>query len=170
MVVSPKLLIKKKIVTFPKKILIEKYIQQNGIDVDCLEIYDLDFDKYPVIADSISSFKPKARLIDPMEISRENMDIKGWVLQKGHAYTFSSSFEINIPNNMCGEVVGRSTFNRQGIFIRSSWYDAGFKGNIGGTIYCFSNVIIECGVRIGQVILREGESASLYKGQYQKEK
>lgn len=165
MLISPKYLVENEIITFPEHIIVSEHIQQNGIDIDCLELTHLSYTTTPAIFKD-SSHKPNPVLLTPTEITKSG--IQGWLLKKGEAYSFNSSFEINIPKNMGGQVVGRSTFNRQGLLIRSSWFDSGFKGTLGATIYCFNDCFIETGVRIGQFIMHSGESAGLYAGQYQK--
>lgn len=168
MLISPKYLVENEIITFPKSIIIGEHIQQNGIDIDCLELTHLSYLTTPAVFKN-SSNKPVPSVLEPMELTKEgSKSIKGWLLKKGEAYSFNSSFGINIPKNMGGQVVGRSTFNRQGILIRSSWFDSGFKGTLGATVYCFNDCFIEQGVRIGQFIMHSGESAGMYSGQYQK--
>ena len=167
MLISPKYLVENEIITFPDNIIIGEHIQQNGIDIDCFELTHLSYKTVPVIFKD-SSVKPEPILLKPTKITKPGeKDINGWLLKKGEVYSFNSSFEIKIPKNMGGQVVGRSTFNRQGILVRSSWFDSGFKGTLGATVYCFNDVFIEQGVRIGQFIMHSGESAGLYTVQYQ---
>lgn len=158
MIINPKYLIQNEIITFPATININKHTQQNGIDVDCVNVY----------AKSGSLTISEEQKLMPVSSLLE-VDANGyWQLKKGNCYEFDSSFELAIPAAMGGSVIGRSTFNRSGILIRSSWFDSGFKGNIGGTIYCFNDCYIKKGTRIGQFIMHEAASASLYQGQYQK--
>lgn len=164
MFLNPQELLDKKIITYPEGFDISKFVQQNGLDVDCVKIHSLEFDSLPIVGKNIS-YKPEPKVENTTDLTRYGMT--GWILKKGNTYTFESSFEIEIPEGMCGWVIGRSAFNRQGILIRSSLYDSGFKGNIGGTIYCFNNIAIQEGTRIGQIVLAKAENASLYKGQYQ---
>lgn len=164
MFLSPQDLIDKKIVTYPVTIDITKHIQQNGLDVDCVSVFGFDAKKWNVIGVN-KSVKAEPQAEESMSLPLVGQN--GWMLEKGKAFTFDSSFQIEIPDGMCGWVIGRSTFNRQGILIRSSLFDSGFKGTIGGTIYCFNNVAIEEGTRIGQFVMCEAKNASRYAGQYQ---
>ncbi len=156
MIISPEYIIQNEIITFPDTIDITKHKQQNGIDVDCIELFELSgtFEISEVSKKSVRCIE--LPLFD-----------NHWNLKKGNAYEFNSSFKIEIPNGMGGSVVGRSTFNRAGILIRSSWFDAGFKGIIGGTIYCFNDVVLTKGTRVAQVILHESQKGETYSGQYQ---
>jgi len=68
-----------------------------------------------------------------------------------------------------GLIVQRSTFNRQGIMIRGTIIDPGYKGSIWLTIYNFRDerIAIYKGTRIAQVIFFGANYAALYEGQYQ---
>jgi|ERR1035437_645704 deoxycytidine triphosphate deaminase len=164
MIYNPRKVIENKYLEIPNGIDITKHIQQHGIDIDCDRIYEVSSDPF------IISEREKYN-IDCVELESSYFsEVSGFCfkLEKGKTYTFDSQFFTNIPDFLGAEVVGRSTFNRNGIFIRSSWFDPGFKGLAGGTIYCHNrDLIIERGTRIAQIIFHEGESASLYKGQYQ---
>jgi dUTP pyrophosphatase len=162
MFLSPKDLLQHKIITFTTLSLptIEStYVQQNGIDIDCLTVTDLStFVSIPTI-DVSSSTIPVASPLAPSG---------GYFnLIKGNSYTFTSNFSVNIPAGMCGWVIGRSSLNRCGVLVRSSLYDTGFNGGIGATIYCQSNINIQVGARVGQFVMCAAKHASLYEGQYQ---
>lgn len=157
MIINPDYLIKNEIITFPDTIDIIKHKQQNGIDIDCLSLVELTG---TLVISEVAKTAIKGKKVHLYD--------NHWNLKKGHAYEFVSSFEIEVPNKMGGSLIGRSTFNRSGILIRSSWFDSGFHGVIGGTIYCFNDVVLTQGTRVGQFIMHETQEGSLYKGQYQK--
>ena len=163
MFLNPQELLDKKIITYPENINIKDHLQQNGLDVDALTVFNINSKSWNIIGKE-KSIKVNSLVHELDHISQ--LGKEGWMLRKGEAYTFDSSFKINIPEGMCGWVIGRSTFNRQGILIRSSLFDSGFSGSVGATIYCFNNVAIEEGVRVGQFVMCKAENASLYKGQY----
>jgi deoxycytidine triphosphate deaminase len=163
MIINPKEILQKKIITYPSNINIEEHIQQNGIDIDCIKVFTTG-------SASNVLFIRKDKTIKPTVYEKVSSMLNGievFKLETGKAYTFESSFEINIPEGMCAEIVGRSSLNRFGVFVRSSWYDTGFKGTIGATFYCFNDVIIEKGARVAQIVFRTAEAASMYKGQWQ---
>jgi deoxycytidine triphosphate deaminase len=159
MIINPQYLISNEIITFPETININKHLQQNGIDIDCIELTELTGTL------NISEKHKESVTSAPVSL---NDDV--WHLKKGSVYEFNSSFEVSVPSNMGGSVIGRSTFNRAGILIRSSWFDSGFKGTLGGTIYCSNDCMLTKGTRIGQFIMHEAASAKLYDGQYQGKK
>lgn len=76
---------------------------------------------------------------------------------------------IKLPANLCAELKIRSTFSRMGIFLSSGFWDSGFQGSLGCTLYNFSGreITIPINERVCQVIISEAESASEYNGQYQ---
>lgn len=163
MIINPQNLITNNIITYPAFINIDEHIQPNGIDIDINQVYELEFDSPPIITTN-NSFKPKARVLYKQDITSF---AKGWKLERGKAYAFDSSFQIHLPLFLSGEIVGRSSFNRHGVFIRSSWFDSGFKGVIGATIYCFNDILIQENARVAQIIVRMSETYNNYNGQYQ---
>ncbi len=76
---------------------------------------------------------------------------------------------IKLPQGVCAVLKIRSTYSRQGIFLSSGLYDSGFVGNLGCTLYNFSErrIVIGANERICQVVCYAAESASIYNGQYQ---
>ena len=170
MFLSPKDLLKKRkghtpIITFAspvtQSLLDAKFIQQNGLDIDCITVLDLSTFPSPPTIGVLSNSIPTASPLTPTGFPLT------FNLIKGNTYTFTSSFNVTIPPGMCGWVIGRSTLNRSGVLVRSSLYDTGFNGNIGGTIYCMQDINIEVGARIGQFVMCVAKHASLYEGQYQ---
>ena len=67
-----------------------------------------------------------------------------------------------------GILIVRSSFSRQGLFISSGLYDCGFKGVGGISIYNMSDtdISINEGQRICQIVIYKGDYASLYDGFY----
>lgn len=147
---------------YSSEINISTHIQQNGIDVDLDRLFICE----PLILTNEISKKTSKEvfsgLIDIGHMVVEN----SFMLEKLCAYVFESSFEIEVPENMSGFLKTRSTLNRNQIFIQSGWYDSGYKGPIGGTIYCFNEAVISKNTRIAQLVMVQSEAASLYKGQY----
>jgi hypothetical protein len=57
--------------------------------------------------------------------------------------------------------------NRNGVFLLSGLYDAGFSGSIGFIIYNMAGqALIGVGTRVGQIIFARSDSAGLYAGGY----
>ena len=167
MILNPKTLIEKRIISFSETINIEQYLQQIGIDIDCIKIYEnkLFENKITLIGKEIKK-TPEQLELTTMQLADSGIEV--FYLYKGHSYLFESSFKVEVPINMCCKgLVNRSTFNRNGVMIRSGIFDPGYQGTIGGTIYCFNDILIEKGTRIAQFVMEECDSYSLYSGQYQ---
>lgn len=106
----------------------------------------------------------------PSYISKEG--IKTWILKKG-VYSLEFDQDIKLDNKHSGMVIGRSTTNRLGCLIRSSWFDAGFTcPSIGATLYVLGDnqVKVEEHSRLAQLILFDTEESEAYNGNYQGEK
>jgi deoxycytidine triphosphate deaminase len=83
-------------------------------------------------------------------------------------YVVTCYEHVKLPTGMVAYVYGRSTLNRNGIFARSSLYDAGFCNLVGFTLYPFRPMLVEPKARIAQIVFMEAQySTHLYDGQYQ---
>lgn len=165
MFLNPKKLIQDGVIIPPAGADLEKHVQQNGVDISCDKVFEMITSQAPIISeDKVFSRKAKTQELQPIEIDGRQC----FVLEEGKSYTFDSDWGVNISKDMCGWIVGRSSLNRQGVLIRSSWYDSGFQcENAGATIYCFRDIIIEKGARVAQIVLGSADAAGMYNGQYQ---
>jgi dCTP deaminase len=91
------------------------------------------------------------------------------ILDPGKSKNILLNEEVKLPANLCGELKIRSTYSRQGIFLSSGFWDSGFEGALGCTLYNLSDktITIPQNERVCQFICLEAESANLYQGQYQ---
>lgn len=164
MILSPKFVVSKRILGhidgFP---LSEKQIQCNGIDVRIRNVYSLggsievnDFSEKKI--DETYFYKTKV-LLD---------DFGFYTLEKGIPYSVDCFETVNIPENVSAMIYGRSTFNRRGIFMRSSLYDSGFCNVVGFTMYPWVDCRIRVRSRVAQIVFFRSDSHNLYDGQYQK--
>jgi len=165
MIYNPKKALENGFLIAPEQVDLEKNIQQNGVDVDCDKVFLIQSEPL-IISEDFKSGTGSIEIL-PEKVYGLDESKEWFFLKAGRAYTFDSSFNVNVPSFLGAKLIGRSTFNRNGILIRSSWYDSGFKGNAGATIYCFRDLIIEKGTRIAQIIFEEADSSSMYNGQYQ---
>ena len=149
MITNPITVLDNKWVTFPGVRMDPKQLQPNGIDVRLKSAQRIcghrlylsqnettHCDKTDVIADDDG-----------------NLD-------------FETLEYAKIPENSVAMVYGRSTLNRNGILIRSSLYDSGFENYIGFTMYAFSGLRTQVGVRLAQIVFYPAEYSRLYNGQY----
>lgn len=67
--------------------------------------------------------------------------------------------EISLPEDVCAQLTGRSTYGRAGLMMHVSagWIDPGFTGTITLEVYNFSNTEIAVPVenRVAQVVFHE---------------
>jgi len=128
-------------------------VQQNGID--------LTLESISLITGGV--LKKDSRKIDEyIEVECE----KGIYKLMPGAYSIEFNQKIKVPENMCAQIVQRSTLNRMGAFILSGVYDSGFSNKIGAVLRVDVPIEVEKGVRIAQIMFFEAESASLYQGIY----
>jgi len=88
-----------------------------------------------------------------------------WLLERGD-YDFMSDFYVDIPEGVAVEVIARSTFVRNGIFITTGLWDSGFKGPAGGVLNVAGTANIQQHVRVGQLKFLKSEKGGVYAGGY----
>ena len=93
--------------------------------------------------------------------------------QNGFFYLEPGTYEIimenivDIPEGYAGWVITRSTLNRNGLFITSGLYDSGYNGVMAGCLHVeHGPAKIEKGSRVGQFLMFEAETLSMYDGDY----
>ena len=97
-----------------------------------------------------------------------NNNKKCFVLPNG-VYSLEFDQSINLDNKHSGIIIGRSTINRCGCLIRSSWFDTGFSCDTSGaTLYVLGDNIVEIEEhsRLAQLIVFETEESEEYNGSY----
>lgn len=89
-----------------------------------------------------------------------------WMLHPG-AYSIEFQQEVEVPENMCAQIIQRSTLNRMGGFVLAGLYDSGFKNQIGAVLRVSAPIQLQKGARVAQIIFQEADAASQYSGVYQ---
>lgn len=99
--------------------------------------------------------------------SEELPDEDGWWnLQRG-TYEIVMENIVSIEEGYAGFVITRSTLNRNGVFITSGLYDSGYHGVMAGCLHVrVGPMKLQKGTRVGQFLLFEAETLSLYNGSY----
>lgn len=153
-----KQLIEQGIITGPIE---ESNIQQHGVDLNVVEVHKLWG------GGSIFRKSPTQLGIKEKITPRDSI----FVLQPG-VYDFTFKQGCKIPPNYWGEIIQRSSLSRNGTFIRSAIFDAGFETkNIGTIVTVMLPIHIEVGARIGQFVVHaSNEVKNLYNGQWQNDK
>lgn len=151
MIINPKYIVDQKIVEG------EGFeIQQNGIDIT-LSSASL------VSGGILSKNSRKINEYVPMSPEENNH----YVFFPNQAYAIEFEQKVKVPDNMCAQIIQRSTLNRMGGFVLSGLYDSGFQNVIGAILRTSCEIRIEKGARVAQIIFQEASPASLYNGVYQ---
>ena len=89
-----------------------------------------------------------------------------WSLDTG-VYEIVMENIVSVGEGYAGFVITRSTLNRNGVFITSGLYDSGYHGVMAGALHVRGGkTFIKKGTRVGQFIMFEAETLSLYNGSY----
>lgn len=151
-------------------------IQPNGIDFTLDKVYEpvndsvarLDGNLRFVL--SAGSYK-QHRTWWPLDTYRydgpDGIEFDAYRFEGHTSYDVSSNLSVALPTGIAAFIIGRSTLNRNSIFLTSGLYDSGFNGNIGCQLHNNGpSAVIERGARIGQIVFVEAASAKSYNGQY----
>lgn len=138
-----------------------------NLDSDCVQqnAVDLRIKSIRVISPTIFVIDEEKK--QHRESAELNVGEDGyWHLEPG-SYEFTTDHVINIGEDECGFVITRSTLNRNGVFITSGAYDAGYHGAMAGCLHVNGGPMkIKPGTRVGQMLLWKAETLSLYQGDY----
>ena len=94
-------------------------------------------------------------------------DPAGYFFLEPGSYEVVMENIISVGEGEAGWVVVRSTLNRNGLFLTSGLYDAGYNGIIAGVLHVtIGSARIKKGTRIGQYISFDAETLSMYDGDY----
>lgn len=145
---------------------LKKYMTEN-ILIENANFENIHSSSYDLpIGDYILKFnknKEKINLIDASTIDKmyKNIPLKdNFELKSKECILVPIDCTFNLPNNICGHIRGRTSFNRLGIFITSQHLNAGFKGKLNLTIINNSpnTYIITPKTKIAQVVFEELDS------------
>jgi deoxycytidine triphosphate deaminase len=105
------------------------------------------------------------------KIHRKSMEIfpdeDGNFLLSPGCYEMQSNQQVEIAEGEVVLVLGRSTFNRNGVLIISSIYDSGFKDYAGATVYNIGGeTTVKPNTRFAHLIIAKAESLHKYDGDY----
>lgn len=79
---------------------------------------------------------------------------------------------VNLPKNVYADMKQRSSFSRKGVFMTNGFYDPGFHGTCGLSIYNMSDddIVIRPNERLAQMIFYKAKPATIYNGTYNRQK
>jgi len=145
----------------------DKQLQPNAIDFTLDVLFSINENNTFVISEEGKVMRGGGE-VDPT-IDRAS-DIPFWNIQPNSVYDGMSNITVKLPEGVACELIIRSTFNRNGIFLTSGLYDSGYEGPIGFAVHNRSGLAkIAVGTRIGQIKFVASDSAGTYAGGYNHE-
>ena len=134
-------------------------LQPNGVELTIDSIYAIT--QVPYIGDS--SYDKG----DRVEIEPEVIGM--YALDEGY-YVIEYNERISIPEGHVGYVFPRSRFMRSGAMLYTALWDTGYTGKGEGGLSAFTEIEIEDGCRVGQLVLlsTDGKEGT-YSGSHQGE-
>lgn len=136
----------------------DKMIQPNTIDLRLNYVFEIEESNFYMSESSKNHRKRTQLQVD----SDDNYHLK-----PGKCYEFISKQMVEIGADEMALVLGRSTFNRNGVLIVSSVYDSGFKDFVGATVYNIGGeTVVQQNTRFAHLILASAEMVSKYAGSY----
>jgi len=152
----------------------KKQLQPNAIDFTVDNLYAIKEITF-VISEEVKQMRGGDEMIPtswrPGSHPRPgNEDTPYWHVQPHTVVDFMSNMYVEIPEGVACQLIIRSTFNRNGLFLTSGLYDSGFRGHIAGALHNRSGVaLIAPGTRLGQIVFISSDSAGVYAGGYNHE-
>ena len=139
-------------------------VQPNAIDFTLDNLFAINHMNLFVISEDKADKQMRGGY--PIEVA--NTDKAGkefWTLSPNETYDGLSNIRVNLPEGVACQLIVRSTFNRNGIFLTSGLYDSGYEGNIGFALHNRSGMAsVQKGVRVGQIIFVRSDSEGMYAG------
>ena len=131
--------------------------QPNAVDLRVKDIFKLNDSEFRLEGDDKTHRGSEKLYVD---------EYGNWNLQPG-VYEIIMDNIVNIPEGYAGWVITRSTLNRNGLFITSGLYDSGYNGVMAGLLHVKGGpATIQRGSRVGQFLMFEAETVSMYDGDY----
>ena len=141
-----------------------KKLMQKNILVENANIQNIHTSSYDVTVDKyILKFKKSDKaisFIDAQELDNmyEEVNItSGYTISPGETILVVLEDSFNMPNNVCGSIIGRTSFNRLGLSITTQYLNPGFKGklNLLVTNNSVNSYIITPKIQIAQVVFNK---------------
>jgi deoxycytidine triphosphate deaminase len=145
----------------------EEDVQSNAVD--------LRLDKVFRIKDSLFEIDNDTKVHRGTVSVEPNAD--GWFELEPGSYEVVMENVISVADGESGFVITRSTLNRNGVFLTSGLYDSGYGidvntgeavgGVMAGVMHVnIGSALIKKGTRVGQYVMWNAETLSLYNGSY----
>ena len=105
---------------------------------------------------------------EPRKSIEQKVDKNGnYILDQGACYEVQSNQHVDIAEGEIAILLGRSTFNRNGVLIISSIYDSGYKDYAGATLYNIGGeTTLKPNTRFAHLVIAKAETLHKYDGDY----
>ena len=131
--------------------------QPNAVDLRVQDIFALKDETF-VLTDDKKTHRGSEKI---------NVDENGMFCLEPGVYEIIMENLVTIPEGYAGWVITRSTLNRNGLHITSGLYDSGYSGVMAGLLHvAHGPAAIQRGSRVGQFLMFEAETLSMYDGDY----
>ena len=131
--------------------------QPNAVDLRVKQVFSLNDAPFRLIGDEKQHRGSQLLPLDGDDC---------WNLEPG-VYEIIMDNVVTVPEGYAGWVITRSTLNRNGLHITSGLYDSGYHGVMAGLLHvAHGPATIQKGSRVGQFIMFDAETLSLYDGDY----
>lgn len=140
----------------------EKMIQPNTIDLRIKSVNVIG--SGPMHMDEHQKIPRKNY---PLKMTIDENFGECFLLDQGRCYEIISDQLVTIGEGEMAILLGRSTFNRNGVLIISSVYDSGFKDYAAATCYNIQGeTTFTPGTRFAHLIIGTAETIGKYDGDY----
>jgi deoxycytidine triphosphate deaminase len=141
------------------------FVSPNALDFTLDKLFTIEEGNEFIIDEGSKQMRGGEQLFP--ESNANALLLPHWKLLTNAVYDGMSNLYVRVPEGVAAMLIIRSTFNRNGIFLTSGIYDAGFNGNIGFAVHNRSGIArIAPGTRIGQIIFVASDSVGQYAGGY----
>ena len=135
---------------------IDVQLQQNGVDLRVLNIYELTSDGVIYRAKSVVS--------ERQYVTPENGFYN--IIPGYYGITFHEG--VKLPSHVSAEIKVRSSLLRSGVIVKSGFFDSGFETEHAGCfLLALKSIKIEEDARVAQIVFFHSDSAKKYEGQWQ---
>lgn len=172
MFINPKQAIENKWITHPdcdsyQDWVDRKYVCPNAIDFTVDQMFTINNNNVFSISNEHKTMRG-GDVMKALPIHEAKHPHAMWELYKG-SYDAMSQMYVNVPDGVACELIIRSSFSRNGLFLTSGLYDTGFSGHIGFVLHNMigpAPAYIAVGTRIGQIKFVVAQNEGEYAGGY----
>lgn len=158
-IISPKEITRNRYITGVR----EDNIQPNSIDLTVSKVYTINGTLV-----LFASKENRRQLPDYAELKTFLYEgVEMYKLEPGQRYQIEFNEKLNLPKDICGLTLVRSSMAKSGCTGENGLFDSGYKGACGMMVQVQAESYIEVGASIAQMIFFETEASKMYNGFYQ---